>query len=239
MAKGRQHRGGGDEAGKPAGRCRSCGFRPPARSTARAGAPARGMRAPTSCRVTGASASMTKPGTMPASRQSAASSAHRREREAVGFVRALRLRRARPAEEGDAEALTKQAAGQRRRQAPAARPTAGTSQLQPPLRQFRAQQDRLEGEPFRDKAVERRQRRDRRAADQKQRTRSRGMRWISPPSRSMSRSPVAISTAPAPKNNRLLNSGVIEDVKQRRGHRERRGRRHRIGAGRRAQVRAR
>ena len=34
----------------------------------------------------------------------------------------------------------------------------------------------------------------------------RGMRWISPPSRSMSRSPVAPSTAPAPKNSRLLNS---------------------------------
>ena len=33
-----------------------------------------------------------------------------------------------------------------------------------------------------------------------------GMRWISPPSRSMSRSPVAVSTAPAPKNSRLLNS---------------------------------
>jgi len=33
-----------------------------------------------------------------------------------------------------------------------------------------------------------------------------GMRWMSPPSRSMSRSPVAPSTAPAPKNSRLLNT---------------------------------
>ena len=33
-----------------------------------------------------------------------------------------------------------------------------------------------------------------------------GMRWIRPPSCSMSRSPVAVSTAPAPKNSRLLNS---------------------------------
>ena len=33
-----------------------------------------------------------------------------------------------------------------------------------------------------------------------------GMRWISPPRCSMSRSPVALSTAPAPKNSRLLNS---------------------------------
>ena len=34
----------------------------------------------------------------------------------------------------------------------------------------------------------------------------RGMRWIRPPRCSMSRSPVAVSTAPAPKNSRLLNS---------------------------------
>ena len=34
----------------------------------------------------------------------------------------------------------------------------------------------------------------------------RGMRWISPPSCSMSRVPVALSTLPAPKNSRLLNS---------------------------------
>jgi hypothetical protein len=34
----------------------------------------------------------------------------------------------------------------------------------------------------------------------------RGMRWIRPPSRPMSRSPVAPSTAPAPKKSRLLNS---------------------------------
>ena len=33
-----------------------------------------------------------------------------------------------------------------------------------------------------------------------------GMRWIRPPRCSMSRSPVAVSTAPAPKNSRLLNS---------------------------------
>ena len=33
-----------------------------------------------------------------------------------------------------------------------------------------------------------------------------GMRWIRPPRCSMSRSPVAVSTAPAPKNSRLLKS---------------------------------
>ena len=33
-----------------------------------------------------------------------------------------------------------------------------------------------------------------------------GMRWMRPPRCSMSRSPVAVSTAPAPKNSRLLNS---------------------------------
>ena len=34
----------------------------------------------------------------------------------------------------------------------------------------------------------------------------RGMRWIKPPMVSMSRSPVASSTAPAPKNSRLLKT---------------------------------
>ena len=33
-----------------------------------------------------------------------------------------------------------------------------------------------------------------------------GTRWISPPRCSMSRSPVALSTAPAPKNSRLLKT---------------------------------
>ncbi len=33
-----------------------------------------------------------------------------------------------------------------------------------------------------------------------------GMRWMRPPRCSMSRSPVAVSTAPAPKNNRLLKT---------------------------------
>jgi hypothetical protein len=33
-----------------------------------------------------------------------------------------------------------------------------------------------------------------------------GIRWISPPRCSISRSPVAVCTAPAPKNSRLLNS---------------------------------
>jgi hypothetical protein len=33
-----------------------------------------------------------------------------------------------------------------------------------------------------------------------------GMRWIKPPRCSMLRSPVEVSTAPAPKNNRLLNT---------------------------------
>src|SRR5262245_8646339 len=33
-----------------------------------------------------------------------------------------------------------------------------------------------------------------------------GMRWMRPPGCSMSRSPVLVSTAPAPKNSRLLNT---------------------------------
>ena len=52
-----------------------------------------------------------------------------------------------------------------------------------------------------------------------------GMRWMRPPRCSMSRSPVAVSTAPAPKNSRLLKSEWLKTWKQRRGQRQRRGRR--------------
>ena len=41
----------------------------------------------------------------------------------------------------------------------------------------------------------------------------RGMRWIRPPRRSMSRSPVAVSTAPAPKKSRLLNTEWLKTWK--------------------------
>ena len=37
-----------------------------------------------------------------------------------------------------------------------------------------------------------------------------GIRWISPPNLSISRSPVAVSTAPAPMKSRLLNSAWLK-----------------------------
>ena len=40
-----------------------------------------------------------------------------------------------------------------------------------------------------------------------------GIRWMRPPRRSMSRSPVAVSTAPAPKNRTLLNSAWLKTWK--------------------------
>jgi len=42
---------------------------------------------------------------------------------------------------------------------------------------------------------------------------------MSPPKCSMSRSPVAVSTAPAPKNSRLLIQRMIEHVQEARGER--------------------
>ena len=63
------------------------------------------------------------------------------------------------------KALTKQAAAKRGRQRQQ-RADRGHQEFQPPGRQLRAEQDGLEGQPFGDEAVERRQRRDRHAADQ-------------------------------------------------------------------------
>ena len=45
----------------------------------------------------------------------------------------------------------------------------------------------------------------------------------------MSRSPVAVSTAPEPKNRSDLKRLVVEDVEERRGHGERRGGGHGVG----------
>ena len=50
-----------------------------------------------------------------------------------------------------------------------------------------------------------------------------GMRWIRPPSRSMSCSPVATMTVPAPKNRSALEQHVVEGVEQRGGQRQRGG----------------
>ncbi len=129
---------------------------------------------------------------------------HRGERPAIGLERLRGLRLARPAQERDAEGATKQAAASAAASASKA-PTAGTRNFNPHDGSCGLEQDRLEGQPLRDEAVERRQRRDRHAPTRNAKAVA-GMRWMRPPSRSMSRSPVLVVTAPAPKNNRLLNT---------------------------------
>ena len=96
---------------------------------------------------------------------------HRGEREAIGLVRALSRRRARPAEEGHAERLHEAGGGQRSRQRQQ-RADRRHQQFQAPRGQLRAQQDRLERQPLGDKAVERRQRRNGDTADQEREARS-------------------------------------------------------------------
>ena len=74
------------------------------------------MRSPISAVLTGASASMNRPGRIPASRQSAASKAHGGEREAVGLRGGFGRARARPAEKRHAIGLDEAGGGERRRE---------------------------------------------------------------------------------------------------------------------------
>ena len=162
------------------------------------------MPAPTSGRTTGCKASIRKPGRTPASRQRPASAAHGGKREAVGFDRASRP----PRRAGGREKRCRTGGRNRRRRAPppapAWRPTAGIIS-----RSVQAGRDGLsriawkvshsETKPFSGGRAE--------MAAQPTRTNRplKGIRFKSPPSRPMPRSPVAVSTAPAPKNSRLLN----------------------------------
>src|SRR5438128_11298720 len=125
------------------------------------------MRSPTRASTTGASASMKNPGRMPATRQSAE---HRREREPVGFARALGRGRAGAAEKSHTERLDEAGCGKRRRECKKCAHRRH-QELEAPGGKLRAEQDRLEGQPFGDEAVERRQCRDRRAADEKNESR--------------------------------------------------------------------
>ena len=111
-----------DEQRRRAGRYRSCGSRRSARSTARRSSSLRRHRgrrpAPA---TTGASASITKPGRMPASRHSAASTSIAASEKAIGLARVCGGGRARPAEEGDAEGLARSKPRRARPTAPAPR----------------------------------------------------------------------------------------------------------------------
>ena len=111
--------------------------------------------------ITGASTSMNIAG------QHARQQAQRGERRHRSHATSGRSRRAsaaagaaRPAEERDAVGLHEAGGGERGRQRQQ-RADRRHQELQQPLRQRRAEQDGLEGQPFGDEAVERRQRRDR------------------------------------------------------------------------------
>ena len=108
---------------------------------------------------------MKKPGRMPASEAERGEHEHRGEREAVGLMRALGGLGARAPEKGDAESLDEAGGGERRRESEQGADRRD-EEFQAPGGQLRAQQDRLEGQPFGDEAVERRQRRDGDAADE-------------------------------------------------------------------------
>ena len=93
---------------------------------------------------------------------------------------------------------------------------------------MRAQQDRLEGQPLGDEAVERRQRRDRRAADKEDEGRLR---------HAMDEAAEALHVALAGRGEhragaeeqQTLEDRMVEDVQEAGGERERRRQRHAVG----------
>ena len=134
---------------------------------------------------------------------------------------------ARPAEEGDAVGLDEAGGGERGRQRQHGADRRHQD-LQAPLRQVGAEQDRLEGQPFGDEAVQRRQRGDRDAADEED---ERGLRHAV----DEAAEPLHVALAgrgqhgAGAEEEQALEERMVEDVEQRRGQRQRRGRRHAVG----------
>ena len=147
---------------------------------------------------------MKKPGRMPAIRQSAAKkNIAMSDSRSVSCARSAAGVRARPRKVMP-NALTKQAAASAADSASSA-PTAGTRNLSPQdgscgLNRIAWKVSHSETKPLRGGSAE--------IAAQPTRNTNAvcGMRWMRPPRCSMSRSPVEVSTAPAPKNSRLLNT---------------------------------
>ena len=176
--------------------------------------------------LTGASASMKKPGRIPARRHSAARRIMAASEIAVGLRRGFGGARARAAEKCHAVGLDETSGGQRRRQRQQ-RADRRHQNLQSPCRQLRAEQDRLEGQPFRDEAVERRQRRDRHAADQEDEG---GLRHAVDEPAEMLHVALAgrVQHRAGAEEQQALEQRMIEDVEQRGGERQRRGERHAV-----------
>ena len=183
--------------------------------------------------TTGASASMKKPGRIPATRQSAAKNMAASEKRSVSCA-------ARPPACGRGrgivtpKALTKHAAGQCGRQREE-RADRRHEQLQAPGRQLRAEQDRLEGQPFGDEAVERRQRRDGDAADQEHEG---GLWHAVDQAAEMLHVAFAgrVQHRAGAEEQQALEDRMIEHVQERGGERQRRRRAPCRGPGRRARA---
>ena len=197
---------------RPASHCMSCGFRRSGRSTATATPVWAGI-------LPADEASTDRPQAIDEeARQDAGGEAergqhdHRGQRESVRLLCALAAAgvRGRP-RNVTPKALTKHAAASAADEGEQ-RADCGHQEFQPPRGKLRAEQDRLERQPLGDEAVERRQGGDRCAADQEHESGLTACGGSGRRDDSMSRSPVASSTAPAPKKSRLLNMRVVEDV---------------------------
>ena len=159
---------------------------------------------PTRVFTAGASASMKIPGRTPTIRQSAAkTNIAASENRSVSWALVAAAVRARP-RKVTPKALTKQAAASAADNASSA-PTPGTRNFNPQdgscgLSRMAWNISHSETKPLSGGSAEMAAQPTRNA------TAVCGMRWMRPPRCSMSRSPVAVSTAPAPKNSRLLNT---------------------------------
>ena len=134
--------------------------------------------------------------------------------------------RARP-RKAHAEGLDEAGGRQAPPTAPASAPTAGHEEFQAPGRQLRAEQDGLEGEPFRHEAVERRQRRDRHAADQEHEGR---LRHAVDQAAEMLHVAFAggVEHGAGAEEQQALEDGMVEHMQQAGGERQRRGQRHAV-----------
>ena len=124
-----------------------------------------GMRAPVSACATGAMLSITAPGTIPASRHSSAKVSMAAMDQGSASRACARCVAAGAAKEDDAEGPDEAGSGQRGGQGEQ-RAVDRDHQFQAPLRQFRVQQDGLEGQPLGGETVQRRQGGDRDATCQ-------------------------------------------------------------------------
>ena len=142
-------------------------------------------------------------------------------------MRLFHHRGPRPAEECDPERLHETGRGQRRRQRQQTTDS-GHHDLQPPLGQIGALQYGLEGQPLGDEPIEGRKRRDRDAADEKDKA---GQRHAMDETAQLLHVPLAgrRQHGARAEKQQALEKGVIENVEQCRGKRQCRGQPHPVG----------